>query len=269
MPTTSDILARNNVRISGRGRQPMLFAHGFGCDQSLWKLVTPAFEATHQVIVFDYVGSGDSDRLAYDPVRYNTLDGYTRDVLDICEALSLRDVVFVGHSVSSMIGMLAAIAQPERFSHLLMVAPSPCYTNEPPDYIGGFEHSDIASLLSMMDHNGLDWASFLAPNVMQNPERPELTDALHDTFCKTDPIIVRQFAEVTFCTDLRHRLHECRTPSLILQCSDDAIAPVEVGRHLQRHLPGSTLQQMTATGHCPHVSHPAETVAHMQAYLRR
>lgn len=269
MRTSSDILRRHNVRISGRGRQAMLFAHGFGCDQTMWKLVAPAFEATHQVILFDHVGAGDSDRLAYDPVRHNTLEGYAQDVLALCEALSLHDVVFVGHSVSAMIGMLAAIAQPARFSHLLMVAPSPCYTNEPPDYIGGFERSDIASLLSMMDHNGLDWARFLAPHVMQNSDRPELADELHQTFCKTDPIIVRQFAEVTFCTDLRHRLPECPTPSLILQCSEDAIAPASVGLYLQSRLPHAALVQMAATGHCPHVSHPAETVAHMQAYLGR
>jgi sigma-B regulation protein RsbQ len=265
--TDNDILQRNNVRISGQGIRTLMFAHGFGCDQSMWRLMAPAFEQTHRVVLFDYVGAGQSDRQAYDRVRYNSLDGYARDVLEICEALYLRDVAFVGHSVSAMIGMLASMAAPGRIAQLVMVAPSPCYINHPPDYVGGFDRADIVGLLSMMDNNGFDWAGFLAPSVMKNSDRPELADELQASFCRTDPLIVRQFAEVTFYTDLREQLPECATPSLILQCADDSIAPSSVGEYMARHLPHAELAMMTATGHCPHVSHPDETIALTRRYL--
>src|SRR5918997_5572973 len=261
------VLTRNNVKVFGRGTQPMLFAHGFGCDQNMWRFVTPAFERDYRVVLFDYVGSGRSDVRAYDPERYATLDGYASDILDVCHALDLRDVVLVGHSVSSMIAVLAANREPERFSHLILVGPSPRYLNDPP-YVGGFERSDIEGLLETMDKNYIGWANFLAPEIMKNPDRPELASELTESFCSTDPVIARRFAEVTFFADNREDLAHVRVPSLILQCSEDIIAPNAVGEYLHTELPGSTLRVMKATGHCPHMSHPQETVQLMREYLR-
>jgi sigma-B regulation protein RsbQ len=262
-----DILKRNNVRELGRGAQPMLFAHGFGCDQHMWRYVTPAFENDYRIILFDYVGAGKSDWSAYDADRYSTLEGYAQDVLDICEALDLHDVIFVGHSVSSMIGVLAAIAQPERFAKLIMVGPSPRYINDAPDYVGGFERSDIEGLLETMDKNYIGWANFLAPAIMQNADRPELGAELTESFCSTDPVIARQFAKATFFSDNRSDLAQVAAPSLILQCSDDIIAPNAVGEYLHRELRDSTLRVMKATGHCPHMSAPDETVRLIKEYL--
>jgi sigma-B regulation protein RsbQ len=262
-----DVLKRNNVNVSGRGTQPMLFAHGFGCDQNMWRFVVPAFENDYRIVLFDYVGSGKSDLSAYDPARYATLDGYASDILAICEALDLRDVILVGHSVSSMVGLLAAKRQPERFAKLIMVGPSPRYINDT-DYAGGFEREEIEGLLDMMDKNFIGWASFLAPVIMKNTDRPELGQELQESFCSTDPKIARRFAEVTFFSDNRADLAESRVPSLILQCSEDAIAPLEVGKYLARQLPKSTLRILRATGHCPHLSHPEETIEAIRDYLR-
>jgi sigma-B regulation protein RsbQ len=264
-----EIMARNNVRVSGRGADAptILFAHGFGCDQNMWRFVAPAFEADHRVVLFDYVGSGRSDIAAYRPERYGSLDGYAQDVLDVCGALDLRDAVFVGHSVSGMVGALAAIRQPERFSRLVLIGPSPCYVNHPPDYVGGFERADIEGLLDLMDKNFIGWASFLAPVVMQNPDRPGLARELEESFCSTDPRVARRFAEVTFLSDNRADVPRVPVPSLILQCAEDAIAPPPVGEYLRRHLPASTLRMLDATGHCPHMSHPDETVRAIREYL--
>jgi sigma-B regulation protein RsbQ len=262
----TDIIRRNNVHVFGEGEQPMLFAHGFGCDQNMWRLITPAFTPEYRVVLFDYVGSGQSDLSAYDPVRYGTLDGYAQDVLDICEALDLRDIVFVGHSVSSMIGVLAANRAPERFSRLIMVGPSPRYINDA-GYVGGFERADIEGLLDLMERNYLGWASYLAPVVMKNDGRPELTEELRESFCSTDPKIARRFAEATFFSDNRGDLAKVQVPSLIMQCAEDAIAPAEVGSYLHRSLPNSTLRLMKATGHCPHISHPEETIEAIKNYL--
>ena len=263
---TTDIRTRNNVQVRGEGSRTMLLAHGFGCDQNLWRFITPAFERDYRLVLFDYVGSGRSDHSAYDPARYGTLDGYAQDVLDVCQALDLRDVVFVGHSVSSMIGVLAARREPHRFSSLVMVCPSPRYLNDE-GYVGGFERADLEGLLELMDKNYLGWANFLAPLVMKNPDRPELTEELQESFCSTDPKVARQFAQATFFSDNRADLPHVQVPSLILQCSEDAIAPVEVGQYVYRTTPDSTLHLMRATGHCPHVSHPEETIAAMQEYL--
>ena len=261
-----DVLVRNNVTVRGRGRQPMVFAHGFGCDQNMWRYVAPAFEDDYRVVLFDYVGAGRSDLRAYDPVRYGTLDGYAEDVLDVCRALELEDVVFVGHSVSSMVGVLAARREPERFDRLIFVGPSPRYINDE-GYVGGFERADIEGLLETMDKNYIGWANFLGPAIMKNPERPELAAELTESFCSTDPTVARRFAEVTFFSDNRADLPHLRVPSLILQCSDDLIAPPEVGTYLHRAIPGSTLRVLEATGHCPHMSDPEETIAAMKAYL--
>ena len=256
---STDILVRNNVKVFGKGTQPMLFAHGFGCDQNMWRFITPAFENDYQIVLFDYVGSGRSDLGAYDADRYSTLEGYSRDVLDIVNALDLRDVVFVGHSVSSMIGVLAANEEPDRFERLILIGPSPRYINEEA-YVGGFERKDIEGLFEMMDHNFIGWANFLAPAIMKNPEHPELGEELTASFCSTDPVIARRFAEATFLADNRDDLARVSVPSLILQCSDDMVAPQQVGDYLHGKLARSTLRQMKATGHCPHMSHPEETI---------
>jgi sigma-B regulation protein RsbQ len=263
-----DIISRNNVKVFGRGTQPMLFAHGFGCDQNMWRFVTPAFEDEYRIVLFDYVGSGKSDLRAYDAERYSTLNGYAQDVLDVCHALDLHEVIFVGHSVSSMIGVLAANREPERFARLVLVGPSPRYINDPPAYAGGFDRADIDGLLETMEKNYIGWANFLAPAIMKNPDRPELAQELEASFCSTDPVIARRFAEATFFADNRADLAAVRVPSLIMQCSEDMIAPLEVGEYLSGAIPGSTLKVLRATGHCPHMSHPEETVEVIREYLR-
>jgi sigma-B regulation protein RsbQ len=261
-------LRRNNVNVFGTGTQPMLFAHGFGCDQNMWRFITPAFENDYRIVLFDYVGSGKSDLSAYDHERYSSLEGYAQDVLDVCHALDLRDIIFVGHSVSSMIGVLAANREPERFARLVLIGPSPRYINDAPDYVGGFERADIVGLLETMEKNYIGWANFLAPAIMKNPDRPELSAELEASFCSTDPVIAKNFAEATFFADNRADLAAVRVPSLIMQCSDDMIAPSAVGDYLSRELPGSTLRTLRATGHCPHMSHPDETIAVLREYLR-
>src|SRR5215207_9262970 len=216
-----DVVRRNNVKVTGRDDgPPMLFAHGFGCDQHMWRFVAPAFEDEHRVVLFDYVGAGESDAAAYDPERYGSLDGYAEDVLDVCRALELQDVIFVGHSVSSMVGALAAIREPERFARLIMVGPSPRYIDDggPPPYAGGFQRADIEGLLETMDKNYIGWANFLAPAIMKNPEHPELGAELTESFCSTDPVIARRFAEATFFADNRDDLPKLQVPSLVLQC---------------------------------------------------
>jgi sigma-B regulation protein RsbQ len=263
-----DVLKRNNVKVSGRGARALVFAHGFGCDQNMWRFVAPEFEGDYRVVLFDYVGSGKSDLGAYDPKKYSTLAGYAQDVLDVCHALGLRDVLFVGHSVSSVVGMLAAIREPGLFARLVLVGPSPCYVNDPPDYHGGFERADILGLLDLMEKNYIGWANFLAPVVTKNPERPELARELEESFCSTDPRVARRFAEATFLSDHRGDLAGVPVRSLIMQCSEDAIAPAGVGEYLRRNLPGSTLRLLQATGHCPHLSHPEETVRVIKEYLK-
>jgi sigma-B regulation protein RsbQ len=263
---TSSIVKRNNVKVFGKGSQPMLFAHGFGCDQNMWRFITPAFEEEYRLILFDYVGAGGSDVSAYHPERYSSLNGYAKDVLDICEDLELKNIVFVGHSVSAMVGLLATVEKPELFERMIMVGPSPCYINHG-DYKGGFDRNDIESLLQTMEKNYIGWANFLAPAIMGNKDRPELGQELTDSFCSTDPVIARQFAKATFFSDNREDLKKTKVPSLILQCSDDIIAPSEVGQYLSRHLPHSTLRVMKATGHCPHISEPEETIALIKDYL--
>jgi len=261
-----DVLRRNNVRVSGRGTQPMVFAHGFGCDQHMWRFVAPAFEDDYRVVLFDYVGSGQSGLDAYDAERYASLEGYAQDVLDVCHALDLQDIVFVGHSVSSMIGVLAANREPERFAQLLLLGPSARYVNDA-DYVGGFERRDLEGLIEMMDRNFIGWANFLAPVIMKNPDRPDLGAELGASFCSTDPIIARRFAEATFFADNRADAAQLRVPSLIVQCADDAIAPQSVGEYLHRVMPASTYRLLDVTGHCPHMSHPEETIAAMREYL--
>ncbi|GLY01466.1 hydrolase [Actinoplanes sp. NBRC 101535] len=246
----------------------MLFAHGYGCDQNMWRLVTPAFEKSHRIVLFDHVGSGKSDLSAYEDSRYADLSGYADDILQIIHEHDLHDVVFVGHSVSAMIGVLAAVREPERFASLVMVGPSPRYIDDEQDgYVGGFSAPDISELLESLDSNYLGWSSAMAPVIMGNPERPELGEELTNSFCRTDPAIAKKFARVTFLSDNRKDLPRLRVPSLILQCADDVIAPTAVGRYVHQHTPGSTFVEMNATGHCPNLSAPEETVDAIKSWL--
>ena len=244
----------------------MVFAHGFGCDQNMWRFVAPAFEATHRVVLFDHVGSGRSELSAYDRDRYATLDGYALDLLEILEEHDLHDVVFVGHSVSAMIGLLAANREPARFDRLVRVGPSPCYIDDA-DYVGGFSRADIEEMLDSLDSNYLGWSSAMAPVIVGNSDRPQLGEELTNSFCRTDPEIARHFARVVFLSDNRADLARTRTPALILQCADDVIAPSAVGDYVHRHLPGSTLVSMNATGHCPNLSAPEETIAAIRDFV--
>jgi sigma-B regulation protein RsbQ len=262
-----DILRRNNVNTSGRLGDPMMFAHGFGCDQNMWRFVAPAFEATHRLVLFDHVGAGKSDASAYDKRKYSSLDGYATDVLDIAHALDLRNLIFVGHSVSAMIGVLAANREPDLFKALVLVGPSPRYIDDTA-YVGGFSREDIEGLLNSLDSNYLGWSSSMAPVIMGNADRPELGAELANSFCRADPEIASHFAHVTFFSDNRADLEAVRTPTLVLQCSDDVIAPNAVGDYVHRHIPGSHLVVMNATGHCPNLSAPEETIAAMQRFLR-
>ena len=262
-----EVLRRNNVKIYGHGTQTLMFAHGFGCDQNMWRFVTPAFENDYRLVLFDYVGSGKSDMRAYSAHRYSDLRGYAQDVLDICEALELNNIVFIGHSVSSVIGLLASIENPALFARLILVSPSPRYINDAPDYVGGFERADIEELLDMMEKNYLGWASVMAPTVMLNPQHPELTQELEGSFCSTDPAIARRFARTTFFADNRSDLPRVTVPTLIMQCQEDIIAPPQVGAYLHDQLALSHLEVLEATGHCPHMSHPQETVHVIKDYL--
>lgn len=264
--SAAEILKRNNVKVTGRGDTVMLFAHGFGCDQNMWRFVTPAFETSYRCVLFDYVGSGKSDLKAYDAERYSSLEGYAEDVIDICDSLDLHDVIFVGHSVSSMVGVLAAKTRPDLFAHLILIGPSASYINDE-GYHGGFEREDIAGLLDLMDKNYIGWANYLAPVIMKNGDRGELSAELEASFCSTDPKIARRFAEATFFADNRNDLKAVKTPTLIIQCADDAIAPVTVGEFVNREMENSTLEVIDASGHCPHMSHPELTIQTMKEYL--
>ncbi len=264
--TASFVTARNNVTILGQGSQVMVFAHGFGCDQNMWRYVAPAFLHDYKVVLFDHVGAGHSNLSQFDAVKYATLHGYVKDVLEICRLAGGRDIIFVGHSVSALIGILAAIEAPEMFNKLILVGPSPGYINDG-DYIGGFERSNIEELLEFMDSNYLGWSSAMAPAIMGNRDRPGLAVELENSFCRTDPEIARHFARTTFLSDHRADLDKLTVPSLILQCSDDVIAPQAVGEYLHRHLANSTFVLMQATGHCPNLSAPDETIEAIARYL--
>ncbi len=254
-----DIEHRNNITVTGnpRGRTVVL-AHGFGCDQNMWRLTVPALVDEYRVVMFDYVGSGRSDLSAFSEDRYSSLEGYARDVVEICEGLDLRDAVFVGHSVSAMIGVLAADMAPERIGALVMVAPSPRYIDDE-GYRGGFSAEDIDELLASLDLNYLGWSAAMAPVIMGNADRPELGEELKNSFCATDPDMARVFARTTFLSDARDDLKKVQVPTLVLECTQDAIAPREVGAYVHASIPGSTLITLDATGHCPHLSSPEAT----------
>ena len=261
-------LERNNVTVRGAlDGQPMVFAHGFGCDQSMWRFIWPAFEDAYRIVLFDHVGAGGSDWSAFDPERYSSLDAYANDVVAICDELGLEDVIFVGHSVSAMVGVLAAAARPDLFARLVLVAPSPRYMDDA-GYVGGFTREDIQELLDSLESNYLGWSSAIAPVIMGNPERPELANELTNSFCRADPEIAAQFARTTFLSDNRADLARVETPSLVLQCSQDAIAPRSVGEYVAAQLPSSRLVLLDAVGHCPNLSAPEATVAAMRDFLR-
>lgn len=260
-------IERNNVHILGKGYRPILFSHGYGCDQTMWRHVYPAFLDDYKVVLFDHTGAGKSDELQYSYDKYNTLEGYAEDLLEICSELNLEDVIIVAHSVSSMIAALAANKNPEIFSALIMVGPSPRYINDA-NYIGGFEEKDIKELMDTLDSNYLGWAASIAPQIMGNPENPELGEELTNSFCRSNPEIAKHFARVTFLSDNRKDLASINVPTLIIQCSQDIIAPQVVGEYVHNKIPGSTLRILEATGHCPNLSAPEETIEVIQNYLQ-
>jgi sigma-B regulation protein RsbQ len=261
-----DALKRNNVKVSGQGRQPMLFAHGYGCDQNMWRYITPAFEQDYQIVLFDHVGFGLSDASGYSKQRYASLQAYADDILEICAALDLQEVIFVGHSVSAMLGVLAALREPERFSKLVLIAPTPSFINDG-EYIGGFTREAIEGMLASLDSDYLGWGQQMAPMVMGNPDRPELAQELVQAFCHSNEEVAKDFAHLTFLADNRRDVSQVRTPVLILQCSDDALAPLCVGDYLHQVMAGSKLQVLKASGHCPNLSAPEETIAAMKSFL--
>jgi sigma-B regulation protein RsbQ len=263
------VSTRNDVRVSGvpDGR-PIVFAHGYGCDQNMWRFMTPDFEVDHRVVTYDHVGFGHSDLSAYDPVKYGSLRGYAADLVEVLDELDLTDVVFVGHSVSAMIGLLAHQRAPQRFGAMVMVGPSPRYVDdEETGYSGGFSRAQITDLLDSLDANHLGWSAAMAPVIMGNPDRPELATELTNSFCRTDPDVARQFARVAFLSDNRTDLASLQLPTLVLQCSEDVIAPEQVGRYVHEHVAGSTFHQLAATGHCPNLSAPDETTAAIRSFL--
>ncbi|MCC4300061.1 alpha/beta hydrolase [Aurantimonas coralicida] len=244
----------------------MVFAHGFGCDQNMWRFVAPAFEDQYRTVLFDHVGAGRSDLTAYDPERYASLDGYADDVVTLCREAGVEHGLFVGHSVSAMIGVLALNKAPDLFDRLILIGPSPRYINDG-DYVGGFTEPQIAELLDFLDSNHLGWSRAMAPTIMGNPDRPELSEELTNSFCRTDPDIAKRFARVTFLSDNRADLAHIKVPVLILQCSDDVIAPTSVGEYVHSNIPESKLVTLDAVGHCPNLSAPNETIAAMRAFL--
>jgi sigma-B regulation protein RsbQ len=259
-------IKRNNVRVRGAGHRTMIFAHGFGCDQNMWRFVAPAFEKDFMTVVFDHVGAGGSDLSAYDSAKYSTLSGYAKDVVEIGTELGLKDSVFVGHSVSSMIGVLAARQAPGMFGKLVLIGPSPRYIDDD-GYVGGFSAQQIEELLRFLDSNHMGWSMQMAPMIMGNPDRPELGQELTNSFCSTDPEIAKAFARVTFTSDNREDLAEVSLPTLVLQCSEDIIAPPEVGEFVARNIPNSRMIVLDATGHCPNLSAPEEVVAAMRPFV--
>jgi sigma-B regulation protein RsbQ len=263
-----DVKRRNHVQTLGSGRSTILFAHGFGCDQNMWRLLVPSFQDRYRIVLFDLVGSGKSDLSAYDAAKYSTLQGYADDVLEIVDACIEGPVVLAGHSVSAMIGLLADLKRPGRFAAHIMFGPSPCYINDG-DYVGGFSRQDIDSLLETLQSNYLGWSQAMAPAIMGAPGQPELGEELTNSFCRTDPEIAKRFARVTFLSDHRQDLPLLKTPALILQSSDDLIAPPAVGAYMHRTMANATLKVIENVGHCPHLSAPAACVTVMDAFLFR
>lgn len=264
----SSITEKFNVQVSGLGDQAMIFAHGFGCDQNMWRLVEPNFRENYKTLLFDNIGCGKSDSSFFDKNRYSSLDGYAMDLLEIINDQDLQDIIYVGHSVSAMIGVIAATKQPNLFSKLILVGPSPRYINDD-KYVGGFESEDIEGLLTTLESNYLGWSSTMAPQIMGNTDRPELGEELTNSFCQMDPEIAKVFARTTFYSDNRVDLKKVKADCLVLQCSNDIIAPIEVGEYVNQQLPKSILKIMKATGHCPNLSAPQETTDCIKDFLNQ
>jgi sigma-B regulation protein RsbQ len=264
--TPETVLRRHNVNVSGRGERTMMFAHGFGCDQTMWEPVATNFEQDFRVVLFDYIGHGRSDLSAYSTERYSSLQSYADDVVEIGQALGVEGGVFVGHSVSAMVGALASLKAPDMFSELVMVGPSPRYVNDD-GYRGGFSREQIEELLEFLDDNHLGWSAAMAPAIMGNSDRPDLSARLQNSFCSTDPEIARDFARVTFLSDNRGDLSSVKARTLVLQCSEDIIAPVEVGEYVHEQLPHSEFRMLQATGHCPNLSAPEEVTAAIREFV--
>lgn len=263
---SENIKRRNNVNRFGSGKKILMFAHGYGCDQKMWRFITPAFEQNYQIVLFDHVGSGNSDESEYDFQKYNSLNGYAEDIIELCDTLELEEVIFVGHSVSTMIGVLAASERPDLFSRLILIGPSPCYINEG-DYYGGFTKEDIDELIETLESNYLGWSSYITPVISGNPDKPEVAEELHNSFCRMNPKIAKHFARVTFLSDNREDLSRVSVSTLILQCDPDEIAPVEVGRYVEKQLQNSCFVLLNASGHCPHMTAPELTIDAMKTYL--
>lgn len=265
---TMNVNKRNNVRSLGDSGSAILFAHGLGCSQSVWSRITPAFAGTHRQVMFDFVGSGKSQLSAFSAVRYSSLAGYAQDVLDVCEAQGLQSgVTFVGHSAGCSIGLLASIARPELFDRLILVGPSPCFLNDPPEYAGGFERADLQGLMSLMDQNYIGWANHLSSVVMGGAQGESLSGELSDSFCSTNPTAMRVFAQTTFFADNRADLPQVTRPCLILQHQEDSLVPLAVGEYLNQQLKGSTLEVMDVAGHAAHMSHRALVIDAMKRYM--
>jgi sigma-B regulation protein RsbQ len=262
-----NVATRNYVTVKGQGSPVLMFANGSGCDQNVWRHIAPRYEAGARTVLFDYVGAGRSDLGAYDPARYSVLEGYAEDVIEICDGLDLPPVVFVGHSVGGIIGVLAANRRPDLFESLVLVCPSPRFSNAE-NYVGGFSERDVLELLDLMDINHMDWAANVAPMIMANPDRPELSAELEGNFCRTDPEIAKEFARATFLSDHRSALAGVRAPTLIVECEEDALAPPEVGRYMEAHIQGSRKVTLDASGHCPHLSAPDRLAAALDAFLQ-
>ncbi|MFY7936754.1 MAG: alpha/beta fold hydrolase [Flavobacterium sp.] len=261
-----DIIKRNNVTVHGEGTQVMLMAAGYGCDQNMWRFITPAYSSKYKIVLFDHVGSGKSDISAYDYKKYASLQGYADDIIEICESLNLKNVILLAHSVAAMMGLLAANKAPHLFEKFIMVCPSPRYINDE-TYYGGFEEADIHDLLESLESNYLGWSKDITPVIMGNADKPELSEELANSFCQNNPEIAKHFAKVTFLGDNRHDLSKLTTRTLILQCKSDVIAPEAVGKYVNEQLQNSTIVVMEATGHCPHMSAPKETVELVNKFL--
>jgi sigma-B regulation protein RsbQ len=261
-----EVKSKHNVTRFGNGSQTIMFAHGYGCDQNMWRFVAPAFEDDYDVVLFDHIGSGKTDENLYDFDRYNSLDAYADDIIHLCEGMELKEIIFVGHSVSAMIGVLAVAKRPELFKHLIMIGPSPCYINKE-DYFGGFSKDDIDELVETLESNYMGWSSFITPVIAGNPDQPQFAEELNNSFCRMNPEIAKHFAKVTFLGDNRDDLGKVSIPSLVVQSDPDAIAPVKVGQYVHQHLQNSIYKQLDASGHCPHLTAPDQTIHAIKSYL--
>ncbi|MDF3124878.1 alpha/beta hydrolase [Rheinheimera sp. 1928-s] len=268
MPVNEDIIRRNNINITGSGQQVMLMAHGFGCNQLMWRFLTPELSSQYKIVLFDYVGSGGSNLAAYSRQKYADLEGYAQDIIDICTRLDLQNVVLVGHSVSSIISLIAAQQIPQRIHSLVMVCPSPCFLNHPPDYLGGFEREDLTELIDLMDKNYIGWAQYLAPLVAGNTDTNFVSAELTESFCSTNPITAKNFAKATFFSDYRSLLPLNNHPVLLLQSQTDALASLFIGEYMHKHTPKSDLQVVQAKGHCLHMTHPQQVAGHIQHFMQ-